>query len=233
MVNTGNIWFIMRPDISGFIPILCGYQINFNLFKCYNKIMKRGRSSCLCGYEGRVDTVTEHKKKCKAYPIIEGLQEEVKSLRAEIEFLKKYQGNVTNINNYHNNINNITIYGTESLPDALKELKQLCKSGDFEYVVPRYIEMKHFNEGVGNIRIQNDRLQVYNEGGWVDMDKNDELARLTSNNAEEVIDRYGNTTPTSYFKTWHDRLDMNSNKNSNEFKNVQKKVEEVIKNNSE
>ena len=198
--------------------------------------MKRNRSICLCGYEGRVDTVTEHKRKCKALPIIEKLQEEVKRLKTENEVLQKMSGNVQNItnNNITNNVtNNIVIYGNESLPNALEEIRELCKKGQLENVVPRYIEMKHFTEGSGNIRMQGDRLEVFNENGWVNIDKNRELNRLTVDNAEELLERYGKMTVVSFFKNWYDRLDMSKNKNTKEYKEVREIVEDMIRMNSE
>lgn len=200
--------------------------------------MTQKRSKCLCGYEGRYDHYLSHLKKCEASRIIESLQEEVKRLKTENEILQKMKGNttvtnttVTNVTN-NLNVNNLTIYGAEHLPNALKEIQRLCKSGDFENVVPRYIEMKHFTDGIGgNIRIVSNKLQIFNEEGWVNMDKKAELARLTDDNAEEVIDRYGEKSSASFFKRWHGTHNMND-RNSNNFKDVQKKVEQVIKNNS-
>ena len=49
--------------------------------------MKR-RSNCLCGYEGRVDHVNQHKLKCKAYPIIEKLESEKIQLETQCTILK-------------------------------------------------------------------------------------------------------------------------------------------------
>ena len=192
------------------------------------------KRSCVCGYEGRPDNYKRHRLQCKAASIVEELQEEVKRLKTENEVLQKMSGNVQNItnNNITNNVtNNIVIYGNESLPNALEEIRELCKKGQLENVVPRYIEMKHFNEGSGNIRMQGDRLEVFNENGWVNMDKNEELTRLTSDNAEEVIDRYGEKNIVKFYKTWHNKFDL-ENKCSDKFKEVQTIVEEMIKDNS-
>lgn len=191
--------------------------------------MKRNRSSCLCGYEGRVDRVTEHKRRCRSFPIIEELQEEVRRLRTENELLKKISGNVTNNITTNNITNNIVIYGKESLPNALEEIRDLCKKGQLENVVPRYIEMKHFNEGSGNIRMQGDRLEVFNENGWVNMDKNKELNRLTVDNAEELIERYGEKVVVKFFKDWYNRLDMSHNKNTEEYEEVKDLVEDMLR----
>jgi len=43
--------------------------------------MHRKRSSCLCGYEGRVDKVNEHKKRCRGLSVIKELIEENKKLK--------------------------------------------------------------------------------------------------------------------------------------------------------
>ena len=89
--------------------------------------------------------------------------------------------------------------------------------------------MKHFNDGNGNIRMNGDRLEVFNENGWVNMDKNKELNRLTVNNAEELIRRYGERAVVGFFKDWYNRLDMSNNKNTEEYKEVKKMVENVVK----
>ena len=194
------------------------------------------RKVCVCGYEGRSDNYKRHMQQCKAASIIEQLQEEVKRLKTENEVLQKMSGNVQNItnNNITNNVtNNIVIYGNESLPNALEEIRELCKKGQLENVVPRYIEMKHFTEGSGNIRMQGDRLEVFNENGWVNIDKNRELNRLTVDNAEELLERYGKMTVVSFFKNWYDRLDMSKNKNTKEYKEVREIVEDMIRMNSE
>lgn len=201
------------------------------------------KRSCYCGYEGRSDNYKRHLQICKASAIIEELQGEVKRLKTEISVLKKYSGNVTNNITNNNNIsnnnitnkisNNIVIYGKESLPNALRELQELCKKGQLENVVPRYIEMKHFNDGQGNIRINGNRLEVFNENGWVNMDKKSELNRLTSDNAEEVIDRYGEKAVVAFFKNWYDRLNMSNNKDTEEYKNMEEMVEIMLRSNSD
>ena len=117
------------------------------------------KKRCICGHETRSDNFNRHLKKCKAAPIINNLQKENEKLRYQIELLEKMKGNsINNINNIdHMEVNNnmkICIYGEEDKPKALKEIQRLIQKSEFEKVVPRYMEMKHFGDGKGNIRIR-------------------------------------------------------------------------------
>lgn len=215
--------------------------------------MKRNRSVCLCGYEGRVDTVNEHKKKCRGYNVIASLQEENKSLKLENEKLKsvndtsnlfeeiarlrneietlRNRSHVTNITNNHIvNNNNIIIYGNEEQPKALAMVRDLCRQGVFAEVVPKYIEMKHFpDEGGGNIRINDDTLEVYKENGWEKRDKDRELAKITKENTEEVVEKYGEKPIANFFRDW---MANGAGKTIEEQQDVKTKVEDMIKKHS-
>ena len=46
-------------------------------------------NKCLCGYEGRIDNVNTHKKKCKLQPIILQLKDENVQLKKENTEFKK------------------------------------------------------------------------------------------------------------------------------------------------
>ena len=204
--------------------------------------MVQRRDFCVCGYEGRQDHVVTHKKKCTASPIIKSLREENATLKIKIETLESLlkTSNVTINNQINNNpvINqsiqqNITVYGHEELPKALTQIRDLCRSGNFDECVPRYIEMKHFPDGHGNIRFNSERnqLEVFTKDNkWVRVDKDHELSKLTLLNSQEVIERYGDKPITSFFKNWATR-NLN-NKESNEFCNVKQRVENVIRDSS-
>ena len=205
--------------------------------------MNRKRHLCECGWYGRGDKLGNHKEKCTAGPIIKSLREENATLKIKIETLESLlkTSNVTINNQINNNpvINqsiqqNITVYGNEELPKALTQIRDLCKSGNFDECVPRYIEMKHFPDGHGNIRFDSARnhLEVFTKDNkWVRVDKDYELSRLTLSNSHEVMERYGDKPITGFFKNWATR--NLKDKDSNEFRNVKQKVEDVIINNSE
>ena len=55
------------------------------------------------------------------------------------------------------------MYGKEELPKALTQMEDICRSGQWNDCVARYIEMKHFPDGPGNIRIDSERnhLEVF------------------------------------------------------------------------
>ena len=199
--------------------------------------MTKKRDSCLCGYEGRSDHVLVHRKKCKSASIIETLQKENAMLKTRIEYLEEKESksktsNVTINNPVINNIQNITVYGKEEAPKALTEIRDLCRAGNFQDCVPRYVEMKHFPDGKGNIRFDSEGqvLEVFKDNRWVQVSKESELSAITEKNSKEVMERYGEK-PTAYlFRDW--ASNNLQNKESSEFQNVKQKVEDVILKNS-
>lgn len=197
-------------------------------------MMNRKRHFCECGWYGRGDKLEKHQEKCTASPIIKSLKKEVSNLHIKIETLEKLlkTSNVT-INN-NSVINQITVYGHEELPKASTQIHNLCISGDFAECVPRYVEMKHFpDDGPGNIRFDSERnhLEVFTEDNkWVRVNKENELSKLTLLNSQEVMERYGRKPIISFFKNWAER--NLKNEESNEFRSVKQKVENVIINNT-
>ena len=199
--------------------------------------MIRKRHLCACGWEGRGDKVKKHKEKCTSGPKIESLLKEIEtlkkkneSLESTIEHLKT--SNVTINNPVINNIQNITVYGNEEAPKALTEIRDLCRVGKFEDCVPRYIEMKHFPDGKGNIRFDSEGqvLEVFKDNRWVKVSKEYELSAITEKNSNEVIERYGEKPIANFFKDW--ASNNLKNESSSEFQNVKQKVEDVILKNS-
>tara|TARA_B100000482_G_scaffold178510_1_gene149646 strand:+ start:743 stop:1357 length:615 start_codon:yes stop_codon:yes gene_type:complete len=204
--------------------------------------MPHSQDICLCGYEGRQDNVQKHRKRCRGASKIESLLEEIETLKKKnenlestIEHLKTSNVTINNpvINNNINNIqNNITVYGNEELPKALTEITQLCRKGEFAECVPRYIEMKHFPDGKGNIRFDSEGqvLEVFKDNRWVKVSKEYELSAITEKNSNEVVERYGEKPIVSFFRDW--ASNNLQNKESSEFQNVKQKVEDVILKNS-
>ena len=200
--------------------------------------MIRKRHLCACGWNGRGDKLQKHKDKCTAGPKIEFLQKENEMLKARIEYLEEKErksktSNVTINNPVINNIqNNITFYGDEAEPKALTEIRDLCRAGNFQDCVPRYIEMKHFPDGKGNIRFDSEGkvLEVFKENRWVQVSKDSELSAITEKNSKEVVERYGEKPIASFFRDWAGK--HLKNKESSEFQDVKQKVEDVILKNS-
>ena len=207
--------------------------------------MQRKRHFCECGWYGRGDKLGSHKEKCTALPIIESLREEVLTLKIKVETLNNLlKTSSVTINNNQINTNpvinqsiqhNITVYGKEELPNAFRQINDLCKSGHYEECVPRYIEMKHFPDGPGNIRFDSERnpLEVFTQDNkWIRVDKESELSKLIVLNSQAVIERYGESyIYTRFFKNYVKR-NLEDEK-CNEFWNVKQKVENVIINYSE
>jgi len=227
-----------------------------NVLFFFNYKMIRKKHLCKCGWSGRADQVAKHMTCCKALPIIASLQETIdllnikistledqnKTLHAKLETIndlyKSQPKNVTinnnnNINNQINTnpiINNITFYGNEEQPKALNEIRELCRRGNFVDCVPRYIEMKHFSEGKGNIRFEGKVLEVFKDNCWVEVPKDAELAQITEKNSQEVIERYSEKPIACTFKIWAGN-NLKS-QHSSGFQEVRQKVEDVILKNS-
>ena len=194
----------------------------------------------LCGVLQYKSNSARHRKICKSCPKIQKLMDELENERKEKDDLKNQllkalqnQGQtINNINNpvinNHNIQQNITIYGTEELPDAKRQLRKLCRAHKFDECVPRYIQMKHFSEGNGNIRFDSNCLEVFEKDGWVQVDKDSELSNLTRLGSQEVIERYQKDMYVNFFKNY--ALKQLKNEESNEFRNVRQKVEHVIRN---
>tara|TARA_B100001769_G_scaffold274906_1_gene274711 strand:- start:1461 stop:2120 length:660 start_codon:yes stop_codon:yes gene_type:complete len=216
--------------------------------------MIRKKHICKCGWSGRADQIVKHTITCKASPIIESLHETInllnnkvstlenenKILKAKLETHNLYQLQPKNVTINNNNIqnNNITFYGNEKIPDSAISysiLSKLCQQNNFEDCVPTYVRLKHFPEkGKGNIRLRESSegqvLETYNDGRWIKVCKESEIAKIIDENSHELIERFGNKNYTQWYKSWASNV---LNTNSNEYKDVKQGVENVIFDNSQ
>mgnify|MGYP001281378469 CR=1 FL=1 len=200
--------------------------------------MSHMKSEMLCGTLVTKPNVSRHKKACVSCSKIQKLMDDLADANKTIELLKglQNQGQTINyvdnrhVNRVENIQQNITIYGTEKLPDAKRQLRKLCRKHKFDECVPRYIQMKHFPEGNGNIRFDSDNncLEIFEKNGWIRVDKDSELSNLTRLGSQEVIERYEKDMYVNFFKNY--ALKQLENEESNEFRNVRQKVEHVIRN---
>ena len=148
------------------------------------------RSSCVCGYEGRKDSVLRHKNTCKALSVIETLQEKVQKLEGEQSILPIIQKleheleqtkaelheaniklkekdqyiekllNKTKVTNINNNINIYNVCPFGQEPQLAHKDVAALLKMPAESV-PKYIQMKHFDsENGGNVRIPNIRSNI-------------------------------------------------------------------------
>ena len=213
------------------------------------------RSSCICGYEGRKDSVERHKKTCKI-PIIQKLEHELEETKAELheaniklkekdQYIEKLlnKTKVTNINNINNNINiyNVCPFGQEpqlAHKDVAALLKMPAES------VPKYIQMKHFDsENGGNVRIPNIRsniVQVVEEDAttghrkWVKRDKTQTISDMAERNLDELVEKHG-AKGVAIWKQWYEAsgLAKDGYDKTKEWRDIVKKVELVLLNNRE
>lgn len=227
----------------------------------------RKRSICVCGYEGRSDYVKNtHEPNCKAKFKIENLETELITLKTQFQIetnklkttiqtkdnkiqtlfenlqhaneniikLTKQQKTTHTINNVVNI--NVSPFGFEPDLDRLEVislLKNPCNS------IPKYIELKHFQKGNQNIKIQNLRssqIQVVEDGEhgkkWVYKDKLTTLTHLVDINLDELIDKYSADTICKAWKIWYEGNNLNKNgyENTPEFKRIVKEVECILLN---
>jgi len=137
--------------------------------------------------------------------------------------------NVTN--NIQINLQHITVYGKEELPKAMNDLKHLVLNSQFTLCPAAYLELKHFGNGPGNIRIVDDELEVIcdasGEKKWKRVDKNTELQRSTQQSIKEITSRYGDKSILYNFPTWcktHNVHDVKSIK----FQEMVREVEDML-----
>lgn len=147
---------------------------------------------------------------------------------AEIKLLSSNQ-NVTNHFNV-TNVLNIFPYGKEPILEKKDVLTLLAKPSES---VPLYIKMKHFKDGLSNVRIKNNDIEVVeeNENGelsWVVKDKNETLFAITDTNLEEFHDEYGSND--FMWKRWFitNGLNRDGYEHTRQFKDLLKKVESVF-----
>ena len=98
---------------------------------------RRNRSSCLCGYEGRVDKVNEHKKRCRGFPIIKELIEQNKKLKT---IIAAHGWNMNTLNS------NEKISEIREDTKKIEDMKKQDTSG-FAYII-REREFLRMNENV-------------------------------------------------------------------------------------
>jgi hypothetical protein len=80
--------------------------------------------------------------------------------------------------------------------------------------VPRYVKLKHFVQGGGNIRIPNKsqkRIQIFEKDGWITKDRDEFLSDLTGLSMNELDEKYFASNLSNNWKNWAMRF-RNSDK---------------------
>ena len=124
------------------------------------------------------------------------LRRENERLRAENAELRRSQ---SVINNYQVNIVNFSAEPKLSQSEVEKLLKPADES------IRKYIKLKHFVHGGGNVRIPNvnaNRAQVYEGGEWLEKDKKTIIDSIKSMSLEELTDKY-KALDNEDFKDWY------------------------------
>ena len=145
-----------------------------------------------CGKLHSRSNISKHRKSCpKCSQTFISLECENKSLRQQLYQLQKEKQGTTIVNNVNINVVNLVPYSQEEPLDS-NEVKQLLEPA--EESVPKYVKLKYFVHGGGNLRIPNknqQRIQVFSENDgrkrWITKHKTDFIKELTSQSLEELI----------------------------------------------
>ena len=195
--------------------------------------------ACPCGFIARKDNVNRLMKKCKANSIILDHQRQIAALHSELDSLRqqlRVEKTITITNN--NQIININIFGQENSVDPKLVMPLLRRPLES---IPKYIQLKHFANGVGNIRIPNVRgndVQVVEqdlttgEKRWVRRDRKRTVARMTETDIGDLVDNY-NARDYAHWKVWYEasRLGEPGYDMTDSWRSLIKEVELMIINN--
>lgn len=159
-----------------------------------------------CGKLHSRSNLSKHRKTCaKCSQSYSLLARENQSLREKLSRLQKEQGRTTIVNNVNINVVNIVPFSQEQ-PLNSNEVRQILEPA--EESVPKYVKLKHFINGGGNLRIPNknqQRIQVFseNEGKkrWITKHKTDFIKDLTSQSLEELVNLGAEKLSTEW-KIW-------------------------------
>ena len=112
----------------------------------------RNTKSCLCGYEGRVDTTTEHIRKCKAYGKIQKLLQENEHLK-RIILSAGLNADLTNFCDLN-----------EQVPAKLNESEKCTKGYNYIIREREFIRMNEEVYKVGKCEDISKRFKQYPKG---------------------------------------------------------------------
>ena len=199
----------------------------------------------LCGSFQCKSSASRHRRMCKACPKIKKLMDDLADANKTIEVLKGLQNQGQTINYVDNRVDNrrqnvnIYCFGDEPKPSS-EDVRKLL---DFpEDSVSEYMRLKHFaHQDTANMRSKNKReLEIYEEdmmeqqkrGRWMSRLKNDMLPCLTQQNLTELLEDYDAET-VEVWRNWYESTDLDKNgyNNTEEFKKITAKIEEIINNN--
>lgn len=150
-----------------------------------------------CGKWHSRSNISKHRKTCLKCNSkdnkYEHLANENKTLRDRVAQLEKEKTSTTIVNNVNIGINVVNIVPFSKEPTLnTEEVRQILEPA--EESVPKYVKLKHFIRGGGNLRIPNknqQRIEVFceNEDGsdWVTKHKMDFIKELTSQSLCELI----------------------------------------------
>lgn len=168
----------------------------------------------VCGKMHSKSNISKHKKTCKKCTSIKKgnttcfvpnstytqQQHEILQLRLELDILKR-EPRIIHQSQTTNTYVNIASFSSD-FQLSTEEVQSLLQPPDQS--VPKYVKMKHFEKGGGNIRIPNinsNLIQIYLDGKWLYKDRKEVVSTLKHTTLNELTKRYSALEDLE-FKRW-------------------------------
>ena len=175
------------------------------------KKVKMSKVTAACGRQISKSNISKHRKRCSKCKTdqIEQRHEEILN---EIASLKRSIENTPRVVNNNVFVCNIIPFSHEPILSQ-EDVTKLLEPADES--VPRFVKLKHFVQGGGNIRIPNKsqkRIQIFTEeDGWITKDRDEFLSDLTGLSMNELDEKYFASNISNTWKDWAIRF-RNSDK---------------------
>tara|TARA_Y100000748_G_C15439242_1_gene466505 strand:+ start:316 stop:882 length:567 start_codon:yes stop_codon:yes gene_type:complete len=161
-----------------------------------------------CGRQISKSNISKHRKRCSKCKT-DQLEQRHEEILNEIASLKRSIENTPRVVNIVCNIIPFSHEPVLSQEDVVNLLEPADES------VPRFVKLKHFVQGGGNIRIPNKsqkRIQIFTEeDGWITKDRDEFLSDLTGLSMNELDEKYFASNLSNNWKDWAMRF-RNSDK---------------------
>jgi len=163
-----------------------------------------------CGRQISKSNISKHRKRCSKCKT-DQLEQRHEEILNEIASLKRSIENTPRVVQNNVFVCNIIPFSQEpvlSQEDVANLLEPVDES------VPRYVKLKHFVQGGGNIRIPNKsqkRIQIFEKDGWITKDRDEFLSDLTGLSMNELDEKYFASNLSNNWKNWAMRF-RNSDK---------------------
>ena len=152
----------------------------------------------ICGKYISKSNISKHRKRCERCGV-NSIKKLLESYEKRIKTLENQPKTVINVLN--------VIPFSQEISIKKDVIKNLLEPVDES--VPRYVKLKHFEHGGGNIRIPNKsqkRIEIFTEengkSNWVTKDRDEFIKDLTGLSVIELERKYGASEMSEKWKLW-------------------------------